>query len=256
MIIAIPAANPREGFVESPANFRWGRVDLVSMMKKALDLPVSIINDGDAAVLGEVHYGTARGMKNVLMITLGTGLGAGIVVQGNLVQGGHGAAGEFGHMAIIPGGRQCGCGRRGCAETYISASGLRRTVYEILAHRTEASPLRRISFDDLSAEAVTRHAREGDIIAKEALEATGVHLGQMLANLAAAFDPEAIVLCGGLVKAGDLLVEPARRSFQERLLDRYQGLVQVLVSDLNNGEAAILGASWLAREMLQGAEEA
>jgi glucokinase len=164
--IAVPAANSRHGTVENPANFNWGRVDLVGMLRDSIDLPVSIVNDGDAAVLGEVHYGVARGMMNVLMITLGTGLGAGIVVHGKLMQGHHGAAGEFGHMAIIPGGRRCACGCRGCAETYISAPGLRRTVFELLAERVEESALRQIAFTDLTAEAITRLARDGDSLAK------------------------------------------------------------------------------------------
>lgn len=254
--IAIPAANSREGIVESPANFSWGRVDLVGMMKQSIDLPVSIINDGDAAVLGEVRYGAARGMTNLLMITLGTGLGAGIVVHGQLVQGHNGGAGEFGHMAIVPEGRQCACGCRGCVETYVSAPGLRRTVFELLAQRIDESELRRIAFTDLNAETIARLAREGDAIAKAAFETTGTYLGQMLANLVAAFDPEAIVLCGGLVNAGDLLVGPARRSFDDHVLERYKGKVRILVSNLNNGQAAILGASWLVRDLLQGAEKA
>jgi glucokinase len=253
--IAIPAANSREGVVENPANFNWGRVDLVGLMKRAIDLPVSIINDGDAAVLGEIRYGAARGMKSVLMITLGTGLGAGIVVHGKLVQGHNGAAGEFGHMALVPEGRQCACGRRGCVETYVSAPGLRRTVFELLAERIDESGLRQIAFTDLTAETVARLARDGDAIAKAAFEITGTYLGQMLANLVAAFDPEAIVLCGGLVNAGDLLVAPARQSLSDHVLERSKESVKLLVSNLNNGQAAILGASWLARDTPQSVEK-
>jgi glucokinase len=256
IVIAVPAANSREGIVESPANFNWGQVDLVGLMRSSIDLPVSIINDGDAAVLGEVHYGAARGMSNVLMITLGTGLGAGIVVHGKLVQGHNGGAGEFGHMSIIPGGRQCACGSRGCAETYVSAPGLRRTVFELLADRIDESELRQIAFGDLTAETITQLARDGDSIAKEAFELTGMYLGQLLANLVAAFDPEAIVLCGGLTNAGDLLVTPAQRTMNNRVLQRYKGNVRIAVSDLNYGQAAILGGSWLIRDMLQGAETA
>jgi glucokinase len=253
--IAAPAANSREGVVESPANFSWGRINLVAMVKRAMDLPVSIINDGNAAALGEARYGVASGMTNILIITLGTGLGAGIVLDGRLVQGHTSAAGEFGHMALVPGGRQCACGERGCAETYISAPGLRRTVFELLAERVDESPLRRISFDELTAEMVARFARDGDAVANAAFEKTGDYLGRLLASLVAAFDPEAIVLCGGLVNAGDLLVSPARRSLSEHVLERCRG-VKLLVSGLKEGQAAILGASWLARETLQGAVSA
>lgn len=129
--IASPAASTREGIVDNPANFQWGRVDLAGMVGRYFDVPILILNDGDAAVLGETRYGAARGMSNVLLMTLGTGLGAGILLDGRLVQGAHGAAGELGHMIVTPGGRECACGRRGCAETYISASGVRRTAFEL-----------------------------------------------------------------------------------------------------------------------------
>jgi glucokinase len=254
--LAIPAANSREGIVESPANFNWGRVDFVGMMKESVDLPVSIINDGDAAVLGEIRYGAASGMTDVLMITLGTGLGAGIVVHGKLVQGKNGAAGEFGHMAFVPEGRQCTCGCRGCVETYVSARGIRRTVFALLAERTDESGLRQIAFADLTAETIAGLARDGDTIAKAAFEITGAYLGQMLASLVAAFDPEAIVLGGGLVKAGDLLLAPAQRSLNDHMLKRCRENMRLLVSHLSDGHAAILGSSWFARDMLQGAEKA
>jgi len=254
MVIASPAANARNGFVDNPANFNWGRVDLIGLMRQTFDIPVSIMNDSDAAVLGESHFGIARGMNNVLLLTLGTGLGAGIMIDGKLVQGANGAAGEFGHMTMSSGGRSCACGRSGCVETYVSAPGVRRTVFELLAERVEPSALRSVAFNDLTTDRIYQLALEGDPIAQGAFEVTGRHLGELVADIVAAFDPEAVVLSGGLVNAGDLLVAPARRAFEEHVLGRYKERVKILVSTLNDGQAAILGASWFAREILLDAE--
>lgn len=254
--IAAPAANSREGVVENPANFNWGRVGVAEMMNRSTGLPVWIMNDGDAAVLGEIRCGAARGLKNVLAITLGTGLGAGLVVHGKLVQGENGAAGELGHMPLVPDGRQCACGRRGCVETYVSATGLRRTAFELLADRVGDSRLRTVAFTDLTAEIIAQLARDGDSIAKAAFEATGAYLGRMLATVVAVFDPEAIVLCGGLVHAGDLLVVPAQRTFNDHVLKRSERNTRILVSNLNDGQAAILGASWFAADRLRSAQKA
>lgn len=241
--MAAPAANWRTGIVESPANLKWGNVNLVAMVREQFHLPVALTNDANAALLGEMTYGMARGLSNVIMITLGTGLGAGIAVDGALVQGENGAAGEFGHMTMELDGRECGCGRQGCAETYVSATGLRRTVFELLAQRLEETELRHVTFSGLAAETVSRLARDGDVVATAALEVTGRYLGRLLANLAAAFDPEAFILGGGLVYAGDPLVESARRAFLEHALKRYTTTVRILVSPSNEGQMAILGAS-------------
>jgi glucokinase len=254
--IASPAANGLRGTIESPANLGWGTVNIIAMVRQHFSLPVAITNDANAALLGEQMFGVARGMKNVIMITLGTGLGAGIAVDGKLLQGENGAAGEFGHMTLNSGGRVCGCGRRGCVETYVSASGLRRTVLDLLADRLDESPLRSISFNDLTAETVSRLADDGDAMALEALAITGRHLGRLVADLAAAFDPEAVVLYGGLVNAGELLVAPAREEFEHHVMKAYRGKVRILVSSLNNGEAAVLGAGCLVRERLTGVEAA
>jgi glucokinase len=252
--MAAPAANCRTGIVESPANLNWGSVNLVAMVREYFDVPVAITNDANAALLGEMAYGVARGMSNVIMITLGTGLGAGIAVDGNLVQGENGAAGEFGHITMDVDGRCCGCGRRGCVEAYVSASGLRRTVFELLAERLDESELRTISFDSLTAQTVSQLARDGDTTARAAFAVTGEYLGRLLANLAAAFDPEAFVLFGGLVNAGDLLVGPAQRAFEKHALKRSRDRVRILVSAVNDGQAAVLGASRLVRETLLGVE--
>jgi glucokinase len=249
--IAAPAANSRRGTVENPANLNWGTVNLVEMIQEHLDVPVVVTKDSNAAVVGEMRYGVARGMRNFIMITLGTGLGAAIVVDGELHEGEHRTAGEFGHFTVDPSGRECGCGRRGCAETYVSASGLRRTVFDLLASRTDTGELRTIAFNDLTAERIFRLAQGGDPIARAAFELTGIYLGRMLTNIVAALDPEAIVLYGGLVNAGDLLIGPARRSFEEHVLPLYSGKVKILTSDLNNGRAAVVGAAALVCDLLQ-----
>jgi glucokinase len=254
--IASPAANGLRGTIESPANLGWGTVNIMEMVRGHFSVPVAITNDANAALLGEQMFGVARGMKNVIMITLGTGLGAGIAVDGKLIQGENGAAGEFGHMTLDPRGRVCGCGRRGCVETYVSAPGVRRTVHELLAERLDESPLRSITFNDLTAETVSRLANDGDAIALEALAITGRHLGRLVADLAAAFDPEAVVLYGGLVNAGELLVAPALEEFEKHAMKPYRGRVRILVSSLNDGEAAVLGAGCLVRDLLAGVEAA
>jgi glucokinase len=244
--MAAPAANWRTGIVESPANLKWGDVNLAAMVREEFQLPVTLTNDAHAALLGEMAYGMARGLSNVVMLTLGTGLGAGIAVAGSLVHGENGAAGEFGHMTMELDGRQCGCGRQGCAETYVSATGLRRTVFELLAGRLEETELRHVSFSSLTAEKVSALALNGDVLATAALEVTGRYLGRLMANIASAFDPEAFILGGGLVFAGDLLVEPARRAFLDHALKRYTTTVRILVSPSNEGQMAILGASRFA----------
>ena len=252
MIIASPAANAREGVVDNPANLKWGKVDFVGLMKKSFDVPITMMNDSDAAALGETHFGVARGLSSVVLLTLGTGLGAGIVLQGKLVQGSHGAAGEFGHITLEPAGRWCTCGRQGCVEAYVSATGVRRTVFELLAQRVEPSPLRAVSFADLTTDRIAELANAGDVIAIAAFERTGSVLGRVIANVVAAFDPDAVVLSGGLVNAGDLLVAPARRSFERHVLDRYKTKVRILVSTMNEGQAALLGAGCFARDGMRG----
>ena len=246
---ASPAANMREGTIHRPANLPWGTIHIVRMLKQYFDFPVAILNDSNASALGELHYGLAKKMKNFCVITLGTGLGAGIVVQGQLLQGETGVAGELGHITFDPHGRECGCGRRGCAETYLSATGLCRTAFELAAQRTAPTRLRSISYNDLSARKVFELAREGDLIACEAFDMTGMYLGRLLADVAAIFDPQAVIITGGLANAGDLLLTPARKTFHTTVLDLHQGGVDILVSGLPDGQAAILGASRLVREM-------
>ncbi|MGA7160533.1 MAG: ROK family protein [Bacteroidota bacterium] len=246
--IAAPAARHREGTIQSPANLQWGTIDIVNLLKPFYNLPIVLMNDSNAAALGEMKFGLAKGMKNFVVITMGTGLGAGIVVDGRLLYGENGVAGELGHMTIEPGGRLCGCKRQGCVETYVSATGIRRTVFELLARSTEETELRDISYNELTAEKVHELASRGDTIALEAFEITGKILGRVLSNTVAVFDPEAIILSGGLMHAGDLLLEPTTKSFTENVLMLHKRNAVILKSHLKDGEAAILGVSSLVSD--------
>jgi len=246
--IAAPAANYRKGIIQNSANLQWKTIEIVGMMKQHFDLPIAVMNDANAAALGEMRNGCTKGMKNSIVITLGTGLGAGIVTDGHLLYGENGVAGELGHVIVDPNGRICGCGRRGCAETYVSATGIRRTVFELLAYNATESKLRDISFNQLTSEKTYELAIQGDPIARDAFLITGRHLGLLLSNIAAVFDPEAIVLSGGLMNAGDLLLDPTKESFDQNRLDLKWRKVLILKSHLADGEAAILGASWLVTE--------
>ena len=243
--IAAPAARHIDGTIQSPANLQWGTIDIVRLLKPYYNVPVVLTNDSNAAALGEMKFGLARGMKNFVVITMGTGLGAGIVVDGRLLYGENGVAGELGHMTIEPGGRHCGCKRQGCVETYVSASGIRRTVFELLADSTEDSELRKISFNDLSAETIYDLARNEDPVAVQAFNFTGRILGRVLSNTVAVFDPEAIILSGGLMHAGRLLLEPTTKAYHENVLKLHKKKAVILQSQLKDGEAAILGASSL-----------
>ena len=246
--VASPAARQREGTIQGPANLRWNSINIVSLLKAYFDVPIVVTNDSNAAALGEMKYGAARGMRNFVVITIGTGLGAGIVIDGRLLHGENGVAGELGHMTIEPGGRICGCRRRGCVETYVSATGIRRTVAELMARSTEESELRLTPYAGLSADKIYEAARRGDPIAREAFEVTGQILGRVLSNTAAVFDPEAIILSGGLMNAGDLIMEPTIRSFDDHVLSLNNKKPLIVRSHLNDGEAAILGASSLVGE--------
>lgn len=247
--IGAPAARRHEGTVQNSANLAWGTFDIVNMMKKYFDIPVAVINDSNASALGELNYGLAQGKKNFISVTIGTGLGAGIVIDGNLISGENDFAGELGHTIIDRNGRMCGCGRRGCVETYVSAPGMRRTVFELLASLTNDSILRTISYNDLTSETIHALAANGDIIAKKAFEKTGDYLGKMLADAATTFDPDMIILSGGLLNAGDLLLLPAIESFNEHTMQIHKNKVTIARSQFKNGVGAILGASCLISNM-------
>jgi glucokinase len=244
--IGAPNANYYSGTIEKAPNLNWGDiVPLRELVAKRFGVPVALTNDANAAALGEMLFGAARGMKHFMVITLGTGLGSGIVVNGDVLYGSDGFAGEVGHITVREGGRVCGCGRRGCLETYVSATGIRRTIAEILAERTESSALRDVAFSAITAADIAKAAQNGDVLAQEAFQRTGEILGKALANLIACFSPEAIILFGGLANAGDLIVEPTKRTLSATTLNIFQGKTQILLSHLMDKNAAVLGASAL-----------
>lgn len=243
--IGAPNGNYYSGCIENAANLRWkGIVEIVKMFSRHFSLPIFLTNDANAAAIGEMVYGGAKGMKNFIEITLGTGLGSGIVVNGQLLYGHDGFAGECGHIIVERNGRDCGCGRKGCLETYVSATGVVRTATEMLAMRNANSALRAIPNNALTALAVSQAANNGDVIAKEVFEYTGEILGRALADIVTVTSPEAIFLFGGLAKAGEMLFEPVRRNMEANMLKTFKNKVKVLPSQLSD-DAAIMGASAL-----------
>jgi len=243
-----PNANYYTGNIENAANLPWkGIVPFARLISERMGVPCRITNDANAAAMGEMTYGVAKGMKNFIMITLGTGVGSGIVIDGKVVYGHDGFAGELGHTKIERGAsaRLCGCGQRGCIEAYASANGVARTAQEWLADGTKKSLLRDLKTEDITSKDVFEAAMKGDKLAKEIFEYTGTLLGQKLADFIAFSAPEAIVLFGGLTKAGDILMQPVVRSMNENVVRFWKDKVKVLFSSLNGSDAAILGASAL-----------
>lgn len=252
--IGAPNGNHYRGTVEFAPNLSWeGVIPLAKMFAEILGLPAYLDNDANAATAGEMIYGAAQDMKELIMITLGTGVGSGIVVGGRIVRGYDGFAGEIGHTIVEPGGRKCGCGRKGCLETYASATGVKRTIVETLAASKDASSLREIKPDALNSKIIYEAAVDGDEIACEAFELTGRMLGVALANSVAYTGPEAIFIFGGLAKAGDLLFEPLTRHFEDNLLAIYKEKVRLLPSALPDFNAAVLGASAMVWRRLEEA---
>ena len=243
--IGAPNANYYNGTIENPPNLKWGYINVKEICKKYSALPAAITNDANAATLGEMLFGAAKGMKDFILITLGTGLGSGIVVNGELVYGADGFAGEIGHTIYDPKGRQCGCGRKGCLETYASATGIRRTVYELMGTSQLPSELRSIPFNQLTAKDITEAANKGDKLALEAFDFTSRVLGLKLADSVAYTSPEAIILFGGLVLAGDLIVKSTERYMEENMLNIFKNKVKIYPSSLTGCSAAILGAGAL-----------
>jgi glucokinase len=243
--IGAPNANFYRSTIEHPPNLDWGCVDVRAEIAKYSSVMVAVTNDANAAALGEMFFGAARGMKNFIVITLGTGLGSGIVANGELVYGADGFAGEIGHTTVDPNGRLCGCGKRGCLEAYCSATGLCRTVQELLCNTVESSELRSVSYKELTAEMVFESAQRGDRLALQAFEYCGSILGLKLADSVAHLSPEAIILFGGMAAAGDLIFGPTRRSLEEHLFPIFRNKVKLLPSKLTHGDIAILGASAL-----------
>lgn len=244
--IGAPNANYYTGRMENPPNLGWGIVDVVEMVNAHLSLPVVITNDANACALGEMYFGAAKGMKDFIVITLGTGLGSGIVVNGQLVYGSDGFAGELGHTCIVPQGRQCACGNLGCLETYASAPGIKRTVFEMLARHNAPSRLRGMTFNEMTSKDIADCAHEGDQIALEAFDYTAKLLGISLANFVAFSVPEAIILFGGLAASGDLILEPTKKYMEQHLLRNFKNKIKLLTSGLTSNNSAVLGAAALA----------
>lgn len=244
--IGAPNANYFKGTIELAANLPWKEeVPLAKIIADETKIPVIITNDANAATLGEMMFGAAKGMKDFYLITLGTGIGSGIVANGELLYGSDGKAGELGHVIIAKNGRECGCGRRGCLECYGSAKGLTLTAKELLiANNSEKSLLREYELDELTAKIIFEAAQNNDRIAKQTFELTGTILGENLANFAAFSSPEAIILFGGLTQAGDLLMAPLREAFDKNILYNIQK-PKLLLSALPNADAALLGAASL-----------
>ncbi|MCQ2184314.1 MAG: ROK family protein [Bacteroidales bacterium] len=246
--VGAPNGNYYTGCIKSAPNLEWARtneVHLAEDLSKALGgIPVTLTNDANAAAMGEMAYGVTKGMKNFIMITLGTGVGSGIVIDGKMVYGHDGFAGELGHTIAIDGGRPCGCGRKGCLEAYCSATGVARTALERLAQSDEPSLLR--SVEKISSKDVYDAAKKGDKIALEIFDYTGYILGKAMANFVAFSAPEAIVLFGGLARSKEFLDEPIKRGLNENVLGLWRDKIKVLYSALKESDAAILGASALA----------
>lgn len=246
--LAAPSANYHKGTIEDSANLKWKNVNVIEKMEKYFNVPTVLINDANAAAIGEQTFGSAKGMKNFLVITLGTGLGSGIVVDGHLLYGENGLAGEMGHAIVEANGRECSCGRAGCLETYISAKGLVRTAYEFMSTCDDYSELRNIPYTQLSGKLISEFALKNDEIALRTFDYTGEILGRVLSNVVTYFNPEAIILYGGLAEAEELLLKPLQFYFDKYLLGIYKGKVKLLKSELQHGKAAILGASSFVRK--------
>lgn len=248
--IGAPNGNYYTGTIEFAPNLPWkGILPLAAMFEERLGIPTALTNDANAAAVGEMTYGAARGMKDFIMITLGTGVGSGIVINGQVVYGHDGFAGELGHVISRRDGRQCGCGRKGCLETYCSATGVARTAREFLASHTEPSLLREIPVENITSKDVYDAAVKGDKLAEDIFEFTGNILGEALADAIAFSSPEAIVLFGGLTKSGGYIMDPIKRSIDKNILSIYRDKTKILVSELKDSDAAVLGASALAWEL-------
>ncbi len=250
MGVGAPNGNYYKGTIEFAPNLPWkGVIPLADLFSEKIGVPTALTNDANAAAIGEMTYGAARGMKDFIMITLGTGVGSGIVVNGQLVYGHDGFAGELGHVIMRrENGRTCGCGRKGCLEAYCSATGVARTAREFLVARSEPSLLRSIPAEEIVSKDVYDAAVKGDKLAQDIFEFTGRILGEALADFIAFSSPEAIVLFGGLAKSGDYIMKPIQQAMDENVLPIFKGKTKLLLSELKDADAAVLGASALGWE--------
>ncbi len=257
--IGAPNASYISGAIEQPANlwkYQSSNVGLNEedrIFKITDDIKelfpeaehIAITNDANAATIGEMIFGNAKGMRDFIMITLGTGLGSGFVSNGEMIYGHDGFAGEFGHVIVERGGRLCGCGRRGCLETYVSATGIKRTAFEMMANTNIPSELRTVPFDKFDALLISKAAAKGDALALEIFRYTGEVLGRALADITTITSPEAIIVFGGLAKAGELIFEPTKRYMEENMLYTYRNKVKLLPSGIQGKNTAVLGAAAL-----------
>ena len=251
MGIGAPNSNFYDGTISYAPNIAWAHdcvVPFAKMFSDKLSIPVSITNDANAAALGEMVYGVAKGMKNFIMITLGTGVGSGIVINGQMVYGSDGLAGELGHVTMCrENGRLCGCGKKGCLEAYCSATGVARTAREFLETSDEPSLLRDMKAEDITSLDVSKAAAKGDALAQRVYEFTGRMLGEACADFTTFCSPEAFVFFGGLTKAGDLLMKPLLKSYDENVMGVFRGKAKFLISGLDGAGAAVLGASAIVK---------
>ncbi len=249
--IGAPNANYFTGVIEDGVNLPWPTpIPLADLVSQKFGIPCLITNDANAAAIGEMTYGAARGLKDFIMITLGTGVGSGIVINGQMVYGHDGFAGELGHVIVKRNnGRICGCGRTGCLEAYCSATGVARTAREFLEIRNDDSLLRNLDINSITSKDVYDCAVAGDKLAKDIFEYTGTILGEALADFVTFSSPEAFVLFGGLTKSGDYIMKPIKEAFDKNILSIYKGKVKILLSELKESDAAVLGASALGWEI-------
>ncbi|HIZ06013.1 MAG TPA: ROK family protein [Candidatus Phocaeicola gallistercoris] len=249
MGVGAPNGNYYNGTIEYAPNLPWkGIIPLAAKFEESLGIPTALTNDANAAAIGEMTYGAARGLRDFIMITLGTGVGSGIVINGQLVYGHDGFAGELGHVIAERDGRVCGCGRKGCLEAYCSATGVARTAREFLVARSEPSLLRNIPAESIQSKDVYDAAVKGDKLAKDIFDYTGMILGRAFADFIAFSSPEAIILFGGLAKSGDYIMEPIKKALDENVLPIFKGKTKLLMSQLKDADAAVLGASALGWE--------
>ena len=249
--IGAPNGNYFTGMIEDVINLPWPTpIPLAQLISDKFGIPCLITNDANAAAIGEMTYGAARGLKDFIMITLGTGVGSGIVVNGQLVYGHDGSAGELGHVIMKRNnGRMCGCGRAGCLEAYCSATGVARTAREFLEIRDEESLLRDYDIESITSKDVYDCAIKGDKLAIDIFNYTGTILGEALADFVTFSSPEAFVIFGGLTKSGDYIMNPIREAFDKNIMKVFKGKVKILISELKESDAAVLGASALGWEI-------
>lgn len=247
--VGAPTGSQANGTIDNPSNLNWpNNLPVSKILESLLKVPVTVVNDANAAAMGEMLFGAAHGYKNFFCVTLGTGLGCGVVIDGELMLGSMGHAGELGHVTAIKGGRMCGCGRKGCLETYASATGIVRTILEAEKDNYQHSVLSTYHKTKLTAKHITDAAKEGDSLALKAFDFTGKILGEQLADTVAILNPELIILTGGLTRAGDLLLNPTIKYMNCHLHDIYKGTVEIRLSEMNSKKTAILGSAafmWL-----------